>query len=99
MNKKRWLALGIAAVIFFASILTNSISLLASDEASMSELLAADEEVIEDGHPILIVSASDIAQILRNNSIMSNDIDEWLESIDNMDRKAIQRISYYHGNL
>ena len=50
MNKKRWLALGIAAVIFFASILTNSISLLASDERSMSELLAAEEEVIEDGN-------------------------------------------------
>ena len=49
MNKKRWLALGIAAVIFFASILMNSISLLASDEGSMSELLAAEEEVIEDG--------------------------------------------------
>lgn len=40
------------------------------------------EEVIEDGHPILIVSASDIARILRRNSIMSNDIDEWLYSLD-----------------
>ncbi len=40
------------------------------------------EEVIEDGHPILIVSASDIARILRHNSIMSNDIDEWLYSLD-----------------
>ena len=44
------------------------------------------EEVIEDGHPILIVSASDIAQILRNNSIMSNDIDAWLESVDKIQR-------------
>lgn len=40
------------------------------------------EEVIEDGHPILIVSASDIARILRHNSIMSNDVDEWLYSLD-----------------
>lgn len=28
-------------------------------------------EVVEDGHPILIVTASDIAGILRNNAINS----------------------------
>ncbi|WP_455662706.1 signal peptide peptidase SppA [Pradoshia sp.] len=49
MNKKRWLALGIAAVIFFASILTNSISLLASSDETMSEFFAAEETVIEEG--------------------------------------------------
>ncbi|KMY43484.1 hypothetical protein AC622_03925 [Bacillus sp. FJAT-27916] len=50
MNKKRWLSLGIAAVIFFASILMNSISLLASsDDKVMSEFFEAEEEVIEDG--------------------------------------------------
>ena len=43
------------------------------------------EEVITDGHPILIVSASDIAQILRSNSIMSNDVDEWLTALDQSD--------------
>lgn len=43
------------------------------------------EEVITDGHPILIVSASDIAQILRSNAIMSDNIQEWLDSLDRMD--------------
>ena len=57
------------------------------------------EEVIEDGHPILIVSASDIAQILRNNSIMSGDIDEWLESIDNMDTRRTKRMNAYYEML
>lgn len=57
------------------------------------------EEVIEDGHPILIVSASDIAQILRNSSIMSSDIDEWLESIDKMDSRRNKRLQMYQEML
>ena len=39
-------------------------------------------EVVEDGHPILIVTASDIAGILRSNAINSSNIDQWLKSID-----------------
>lgn len=40
------------------------------------------KEVLEDGHPILIVTASDIAGILRNNAIHSFNINEWLNIID-----------------
>ncbi len=39
------------------------------------------KEVVEDGHPILVVSATDIASILRKNSIHSGDVKEWLNSI------------------
>jgi hypothetical protein len=39
-------------------------------------------EVVEDGHPILIVSASDIAGILRRNSIDTSNIYEYLDAID-----------------
>lgn len=39
-------------------------------------------EVIEDGHPILIVTAADIADILRFNSITSSNIEDWLISVD-----------------
>lgn len=39
-------------------------------------------EVVEDGHPILIVTASDIAGILRNNGINSSNIEQWLKSVD-----------------
>lgn len=39
-------------------------------------------EVVEDGHPILIVTASDIATILRKNSITTMNIEEWLDNID-----------------
>lgn len=40
------------------------------------------QEVVEDGHPILVVTATDIARILRINSITSENIDEYLISID-----------------
>lgn len=40
------------------------------------------EEVVEDGHPVLIVTASDIAGILRNNSIDTSNINDWLGHID-----------------
>lgn len=39
-------------------------------------------EVIEDGHPILIVTATDIATILKRNSITPINIQNWLISID-----------------
>lgn len=44
-------------------------------------------EVIEDGHPILIVTASDIAAILRINSITSDNIENWLKNIDQNDKR------------
>lgn len=43
------------------------------------------EEVLEDKHPILIITASDIAEILRLNNIDSNNIQELLDSIDKDD--------------
>ena len=39
-------------------------------------------EIIEDGHPILVVTAADIANILRRNSIYNYDIDDWLNDLD-----------------
>ena len=40
------------------------------------------KEVIEDGHPILIVTATDIASILRKSSIYPFDVNDWLDSLD-----------------
>lgn len=40
------------------------------------------KEVIEDGHPILIITAADIARILINNGINPQNINEWLQKID-----------------
>lgn len=40
------------------------------------------QEVVEDGHPILVVTATDIVRILRMNSITSENIDVYLSSID-----------------
>ena len=40
------------------------------------------KEVVDDGHPILIVTACDIAGILRSNSITTENINQWLDDID-----------------
>lgn len=40
------------------------------------------KEVIEDNHPILIVSGKDIINILRNNGISSQTVGMWLKSIE-----------------
>ena len=55
------------------------------------------KEVVEDGHPILIVTAADIAGVLRNNAINSYNIRDWLESIDNENTK--QRLLAYHAKM
>ena len=51
------------------------------------------EEVITDSHPILIVSAADIARILRKNSIVSGSINEWLTSLADSDIGRTGRIT------
>ena len=54
-------------------------------------------EVVDDGHPILIVTASDIAGVLRNNAINSSNVEEWLQSIDSDNTKA--RLKVYYDRL
>lgn len=52
-------------------------------------------EVIEDGHPIFIVTASDIAWILRNKDINTTNIEIWLDSID----RSRDRLETYYTKL
>lgn len=40
------------------------------------------QEIVEDGHPILIVTATDITRIHRMNSITFENVDGYLSSID-----------------
>lgn len=58
------------------------------------------KEVIEDGHPILILSASDIARILRRNAVTSSNVDEWLLALDETDNRGrAQRMEAYYRTL
>lgn len=41
------------------------------------------KEVVDDGHPILIITGKDIAEILRKNGIGLNGIKAWLEAMEN----------------
>ncbi len=40
------------------------------------------KEVVEDGHPILIVTKADIAYILARNTVDSSNIEQWLIGVD-----------------
>lgn len=51
---------------------------------------------MEDGHPILIVTAADIASILRNNAINSFNIEKWLCSVES---ENTRRLMVYYNNL
>lgn len=53
------------------------------------------KEVIEDGHPIMIMSANDIAQVLRNNSINSSNIDDYLLSLNDYKIQQVNRLKAY----
>lgn len=41
------------------------------------------EEVKADGHPILMITATNIASVLYEHGIHSGDVDSWLESLEN----------------
>lgn len=55
------------------------------------------EEIIEDQHPILIISASDTARILRQNSIMSVDVEDWLSALEDEERMMGRLKNYYEA--
>ncbi|MBE5917923.1 MAG: restriction endonuclease [Pseudobutyrivibrio ruminis] len=57
------------------------------------------KEVIEDGHPILIITASDIASTLRKNSISTDNIEEWVLSLEQHEINAYNRLSKYASLL
>ena len=49
------------------------------------------KEIMEDGHPILVVSATDIASILRRNSITCSNINDWFIALDEADNRNLKR--------
>jgi len=48
-------------------------------------------EVIEDDHPILIVTATDIAAVLRTNQINSSNIEQWFKTFNFQRAESYQR--------
>ena len=51
------------------------------------------KEVVEDGHPILIVTAADIASILRQNAINTSNINQWLKTLDEKDTRLMAYVN------
>lgn len=58
------------------------------------------KEVMEDGHPILIMSATDIASVLRKNAIISSNIEDWFTILDNTDGRGFaDRMKAYYDKI
>lgn len=53
--------------------------------------------MLQDGRPILIVSDSDIVWVLRHNSIMSGDVEEWLNTLDQSDLQFCRLVAYQNA--
>lgn len=55
---------------------------------------------MEDGHPILIMSATDIASVLRKNAIISSNIEDWFTILDNTDGRGFaDRMKAYYDKI
>lgn len=58
------------------------------------------KEVVEDEHLILFISVTDFAGALRRNAIMSSNINEWFETLDEAENQDFnRRVSVYHARL
>ena len=57
------------------------------------------KEVVEDGHPILFVTASDIAGILRKNNVDSTNINQWLTDVDSRDDRLYRYTQMINGRV
>ncbi len=69
MSKKRWLALGIAAVIFFVSVLMNAISAFSSEESAMTSLFEDtlyEEDIIEEGDVNSQIVVMDVEGVIQD---------------------------------
>jgi protease IV len=82
MNGKRWAALGIAAGLFFVSILINFLSAFAIKdvESSFSEMFAVDElfaeEVVEEGNALKKIAVLDVNGVIQD----TGDVESFLQS-------------------
>lgn len=52
-------------------------------------------EVVKDDHPILIITASDIASVLRMNAINTSNINQYLSSFE----QSTLRLEEYYSRL
>ena len=69
MSRKRWLALGIATVLFFVSVLMNAVSSLSSEESVMTDLFeetSFEEEIIEDGDIDKQIVVMDVEGVIQD---------------------------------
>jgi protease IV len=97
MNGKRWAALGIAAALFFVSVMINFLSAFAFKgvETDISELLAASElpfteEVIQEGNEMKKIAVLDVNGVIQD----TNTAESFFQSAGYNHQGFMKRLDY-----
>jgi protease IV len=97
MNGKRWAALGIAAALFFVSVMINFLSAFAFKgvETDISELLAASElpfteEVIQEGNEMKKIAVLDVNGVIQD----TNDTESFFQAAGYNHQAFMKRLDF-----
>jgi protease IV len=97
MNGKRWAALGIAAALFFVSVMINFLSAFAFKgvETDISELLAATEipfteEVIQEGNEMKKIAVLDVNGVIQD----TNDAESFFQAAGYNHQGFMKRLDF-----
>jgi protease IV len=97
MNGKRWVALGIAAALFFVSVMINFLSAFAFKgvETDISELLAATEipfteEVIQEGNEMKKIAVLDVNGVIQD----TNDAESFFQAAGYNHQGFMKRLDF-----
>lgn len=97
MNGKRWAALGIAAALFFVSVMVNFLSAFAFKgvETDLSELFAATElpfteEIIQEGNELKKIVVLDINGVIQD----TNDAESLFQSVGYNHQGFMKQLDY-----
>ena len=97
MNGKRWAALGIAAALFFVSVMVNFLSAFAFKgvETDLSELFAATElpfteEIIQEGNELKKIVVLDVNGVIQD----TNDAESLFQSVGYNHQGFMKQLDY-----
>ncbi|KGM44826.1 signal peptide peptidase SppA [Neobacillus niacini] len=97
MNGKRWAALGIAAALFFVSVMINFLSAFAFKgvETDLSELLAASElpfteEIVQEGNEMKKIAVLDVDGVIQD----TNSAESFFQSVGYNHQGFMKKLEY-----
>jgi protease IV len=97
MNGKRWAALGIAAALFFVSVIINFLSAFAIKgvETNFTDLLAAsempfEEEVVQEGNELKKIAVVDVSGVIQD----TGDAESFIQSVGYNHKAFMEKLNH-----